>query len=203
MTESPSPVGDDIPDDNADGRSGTRRRTALIVGGTLVAGGLAVAVWAIATASTSSPSPDAAPTVTASASASASTSGGQISAAPTPAASPVASASVPPTDAAPPAASAPAIDDFSVDPVVAVCSDDRESTVPLRFSWSTSGADRAWIGVATSDASVQPTAEVPTDATAYTDVSFACRDAEQVFTLSVQGSGGVTSRTIAIPRELG
>jgi hypothetical protein len=203
VTDSASPLGDDTPDDHADGPRATRRRIALTVGGILVAGGLAVAVWAIANAAAPAPSPEAAPTSAVASSPSSSAPVAPSTPTPTSVASPEVSASAPPTDAAPPAANAPVIDDFTVDPVVAACSDERESTVPLRFSWSTSGADRAWIGVATSDASVQPTAEVATDDAAYTGVSFACRDADQVFTLTVQGSGGTTSRTIAIPRELG
>ncbi len=176
-----------------------RRRVLYGLGALLIAGGVAVGVWALAGAGAGSPvagpTPDGVTTSAASSSASPAPS------VPVAAATPTASVVETPV-AVPPAEGAPTISAFSVDPAEALCPDERESTVPLSFSWASEGGERAWIGVGTSDASVQPTAEVDLNADAYTDVSFACRDADQVFTLTVEGAGGTTSSTIAIGRVL-
>jgi hypothetical protein len=96
----------------------------------------------------------------------------------------------------------PVISAFSVEPTVAACPDDRASTVPLTFSWSSESAERAWIGVGTTDASAQPAAEVDLSSAGFSDLVFACSDADQVFTLTVQSGAGTVSETIAITREL-
>ncbi|WP_285136665.1 hypothetical protein [Microbacterium sp. lyk4-40-TSB-66] len=171
----------------------SRRRAAIAIGSALALGGVALAIWAVAAAIPSSPDAQPAPAAPAS-----------VPATPTVASSagastPASAASTPP----PASENAPVIAGFSVSPTVAECPDDRDSTVPLTFSWTSEGADRAWIGIATSDASVQPTAEVETTAEGYADLLYACSDADQVFTLTVQGAGGTLSRTIAIARDLG
>jgi len=97
---------------------------------------------------------------------------------------------------------APAITTFSVSPATAECRDDRAGTVPLTFAWQSEGAVRAWIGVGTTDASAQPFAEVATTQSAYGDLSFACNTDRKVFTLTVEGDGGRTSRSIVVTRVL-
>ena len=184
------------PDATASGTASPlpRRRAALAVGSALVLGGIALAIWAV-TATGSSDPQVAAPSMAASAS-SPGTAGDSPAAE-----SPAAFASAAST---PPAASAktPVISAFSVEPAVAACPDDRASTVPLTFSWTTAGAERAWIGIATSDAAAQPAAEVDLTSAGFSELAFACSVADQVFTLTVQAAGGTVSETIAIPREL-
>ncbi len=98
-----------------------------------------------------------------------------------------------------PSAPAPVIGDFAVSPETAECSDDRGgATAPLSFSWTSTDADRAWIGVGTSDASISPTAEVPVSSDGWTDLEYECFSAEQNYTLTVQGPGGTTSMIITV-----
>lgn len=167
-----------------------RRRTAIAIGSALVVGGVALAVWAVTATGTAAPETPSAPAVAASAPVP--TSAAPVSSVP---------ASVAST---PPAASTadPVISSFSVEPTVAACPDDRASTVPLTFSWTSEGAERAWIGVGTTDASAQPAAEVDLASGGFSGLAFACSDTDQVFTLTVQGGGATVSETIAITREL-
>lgn len=170
-----------------------RRRAVIAVGSALVVGGVALAVWAVA--STGSTAPAAQPTSP--------VTGSTASTAPSGASA--AGSSVPaPAASTPPSAfeEGPMISAFSVEPTVAACPDDRASTVPLTFSWTSDGAERAWIGVGTSDASAQPAAEVDLSSDGFTGLAFACGDADQVFTLTVQGAGRTVSETIAMTREL-
>ena len=179
---------------------GTRSRRRLLygLGAALVVGGVAVGVWAFVAAGAGSPgeaNPIASPSASGSASASASAPVSAPAPAPSASRSPVvAPAPASPTD------DAPTISLFTVEPAEALCPDERASTVPLRFSWSSVGGERAWIGVGTTDASLQPTAEVALSADGYADVSFSCSDADQVFALTVEGPGGATTSTIAVPR---
>jgi hypothetical protein len=123
---------------------------------------------------------------------------------------PMASASAradPATEPAPttaPAAprGATAITSFSVSPTTVECNDERTAPVPLSFSWVTTGAERVWIGVGTTDAAAQPFAEVATDASGYSDITFDCSALQKVFTLTVEAGGVRTSRTVVVEREL-
>jgi hypothetical protein len=172
------------------------RRAALAVGSALVLGGVALAIWAVTT--TGSTAPEAQPTSTGTVSTASSSPASEASSA---SASAPASASVASTPPSVPT-EGPVISAFSVEPTVAACPDDRSSTVPLTFSWSSESAERAWIGVGTTDASAQPAAEVDLSSAGFSDLVFACSDADQVFTLTVQSGAGTVSETIAITREL-
>ena len=188
--EDPSQTPDATASDAAS--PGPSRRAALVVGSALVLGGVALAIWAVTT--TGSTAPEAQPT-----------SAGTVStASPSPAAeassssAPASAASTPPSVPT----EGPIISAFSVEPTVAACPDDRASTVPLTFSWTSESAERAWIGLGTTDASAQPAAEVDLRSAGFSGLVFACSDADQVFTLTVQGVTGTVSETIAITREL-
>ncbi|MEX0153498.1 hypothetical protein [Microbacterium sp. LMI1-1-1.1] len=194
------------PDDgreDAASPSPTRRRSLIAVGGVLIAAGLVAGAWAVLGAGGGAPLALATPGASSPA-AGPSPSGTPVdSATPGESASPSTAPEAAPEAAAPPvaaSAAAPTIPVFEADTVAVSCPDERESTVPLTFRWSSDGAERAWIGIATSDASVQPFAEVPLTADGYTDIAYACRDADQVYTLTVQGSGGTTSSTVAVSR---
>ena len=97
---------------------------------------------------------------------------------------------------------APVVETFTLTPEVAECEDDRNATVPLSFSWTTTGADRGWFGEAVSDASLEPTAEIPTLAEGWSDVSFQCRYTERDFTITFEGPGGKTSYSVTVQRVL-
>jgi hypothetical protein len=188
--EDPSQTPDATASDPASPRP--PRRAALAVGSALVLGGVALAIWAVTT--TGSTAPEAQPT-----------SAGTVSTASSSPAAEASSASAPASVASTPPSvptEGPVISAFSVEPTVAACPDDRSSTVPLTFSWSSESAERAWIGVGTTDASAQPAAEVDLRSAGFSDLVFACSDADQVFTLTVQGAAGTVSETIAITREL-
>lgn len=102
-----------------------------------------------------------------------------------------------------PDAPAPVIGDFAIAPEVAECADDHGGeTAPLTFTWSSSDADRAWIGVGTSDASISPTAEVPLSSDGWTDLEFECHLDSSDYTLTVQGPGGTTSVQITVLRTI-
>ncbi|MFL2000161.1 hypothetical protein [Microbacterium sp. A1-JK] len=97
---------------------------------------------------------------------------------------------------------APVIAAFAVSTTVAECADDRSATVPLAFTWTATGADEAWIGVGTTDASVVPSAAVPLSSDGYTELAFACGDEEQLYTLTVRGASGTTSSSVLVTRSL-
>lgn len=102
-----------------------------------------------------------------------------------------------------PNAPAPVINDFAVAPEMAECADDHGGeTAPLSFTWDSSDADRAWIGVGTSDASISPTAEVPLSSDGWTELAFECFLDSSDYTLTVQGPGGTTSVMITVQRAL-
>lgn len=183
-------------------RARSRRRLLFGLGAALVVGGVAVGVWAVVAGGTGSPVAEATPVASASALPSSSAASAPASASPS-AVTPSASASaVAPPAPVEPADGAPTITRFTVEPAEALCPDERASTVPLTFAWDSEGGERAWIGAGTTDASLQPTAEVALSAEGYADISFACSDADQVFALTVTGPGGTTSSTIAVPRLL-
>ncbi len=203
MTDPTAPL-EAAADDGTAPPATRNRRTALTIAALLIAAGVALAIWAISisfVAPEGQNVPVTAPSTTAATTPAPTTTA--PSAAPQETAVAEASASPDLPAPAPPVEGAPVIAAFAVQPETAVCPDERDSVVPLTFSWRSEGADRAWIGVATSDASVQPTAEVSTATDGFTSISFACRDADQVFTLTVQGAGGTVSRTIAVARDLG
>ena len=97
---------------------------------------------------------------------------------------------------------APVIAAFAVSTTAAECADDRSATVPLAFTWTATGADEAWIGVGTTDASVVPSAAVPLSSDGYTELAFACGDEEQLYTLTVRGASGTTSSSVLVTRSL-
>lgn len=79
---------------------------------------------------------------------------------------------------------------------------DAFSTAPLVFTWSSNGAQLAWIGVDTNNAKRDPHAEVDTTAT-YRDLGFDCSRESQVFTVTLDdGTGKLTSETVTLQREL-
>ncbi len=174
------------------------RRAALAAGAALVVGGIALTVWALTTTGASAPQAPSSSDVAVSPAPTTVTPSTSVPSTSSSAPSAPSAASTPP----PAGSDVPVIGAFAVVPTVAACPDDRASTVPLTFTWSSEGADRAWIGIGTTDASVQPAAEVDPNTSGFSGLTFACSDADEVFTLTVRGAGGTVSETIAITREL-
>lgn len=173
-----------------------RRRWPILAGaGALIVAGVAIGVWALVPPAQPGPgatTPPSAASPSPSASASASAQAAEPPAAPT---------SAPPAQNAGPAA--PVVEGFTVSSESVTCADERSDASPLTFSWSSTDATRAWIGIGTNDASVQPSAEVPLSASGYAEIAYDCRDPEQLFTLTVEGPGGRTSGSLSVTRVLG
>ena len=126
------------------------------------------------------------------------------SAAPTPMVSLIPTASVPPalatSEADPPADPAATITTFSVNPEQVICPED-PSAIQLTFSWSTTHAERVWIGVETTDAEADTFAAVGTDETGYTSISFKCGEAEAVtYTLTAKGATGTVHASVVVAK---
>ncbi len=187
--------------------STVRRRIVwgYVGGATLIVVAVLLAWWAIANgAATAAPAASVSTTPTAS-----SSPPGSSAASVDPSAGPASSTAPPPTASDAPDASgtpetttAPVIDAFAVSTTAAECTDDRSATVPLSFTWNTTGAGEAWIGVGTTDASAVPSAAVPPSSGGYTGLAFSCRDEEQLYTLTVRGPGGTTSSSVTVARSL-
>jgi hypothetical protein len=171
---------------------------ALIVVAVLLAG------WAIAEGAA-----PATPVTSAPSSPPASSPAGSAAASVAPSSDPASPTAAPPAgDDAPEGAgtlettTAPVIDAFAVSTTSAECADDRSATAALVFTWSATGADEAWIAVGTTDASAVPSAAVPPSSEGYTGLAFACREEEQLYTLTVRGPGGTTSTSVTVARSL-
>lgn len=115
---------------------------------------------------------------------------------PTPSATPTASA---PSPTPPPVTTGPSFTSFSPNANSTVhCPD--ANPVPLTFTWSSSGATKAWIGVGTTNAKTAPFAEVdPTDT--YKDISFQCSNASEIYTVTLEdAAGNLMSHTVKLVR---
>ncbi len=203
MTESNDPAG------AATVESTVRRRIVwgYVGGAALIVAAVVLAWWAIGNGST----PAAPASSTPSSSTPSSSPAGSDAASSALPSGPASSPTGPPADGdapgsvgapGPAESTAPVIAAFAVSTTVAECADDRSATVPLAFTWTATGADEAWIGVGTTDASVVPSAAVPLSSDGYTELAFACGDEEQLYTLTVRGSGGTTSSSVLVTRSL-
>ncbi|GEM_PF-2714263 len=93
---------------------------------------------------------------------------------------------------------APVFTTTAFEPEVALC--DGVSSVPLRFQWMSDGAEQAWFGVGTTDAKAAPYEEVFPNEEVYEGVSFQCTEASEIYTVTLEGPGGVTSHTWEVVR---
>jgi hypothetical protein len=76
-----------------------------------------------------------------------------------------------------------------------------EDEAPLTFSWSSTDAVRAYLGVGTQNAALNPTVSDLEPTATYTDLPFDCSVASQVYTVTLEdASGGLASRTVTITR---
>ena len=93
---------------------------------------------------------------------------------------------------------APVFTTTAFEPEGALC--DGVSSVPLRFQWMSDGAEQAWFGVGTTDAKAAPYEEVFPNEEVYEGVSFQCTEASEIYTVTLEGPGGVTSHTWEVVR---
>ena len=161
-----------------------RKRTItiwLIVAGVVLIAAIAVLATVLLTRDSA---PTAAPTTSATPSASAPVTPSQE---PQPSASQTEAPAPPPetptTTPVPPAQGA-VFTSFTPEDNTPVACPDEFSTAPLTFTWSSTGASLAWIGVDTDNAKANPHAEVDTTAT-YRDLGFDCSKETQKFTVTL------------------
>jgi len=104
-----------------------------------------------------------------------------------------------PTPTVAPPEVSPTFATFSA-PTNANC-EEGEDEAPLSFSWSSSDAVTAFLGVGTQNAAINPTvSDLPPTAT-YTDLAYDCSVASQVYTVTLQDQlGSLASRTVTITR---
>ena len=116
----------------------------------------------------------------------------------TPSKSPSASPSETPSAAPPPPPSTgPVFNTFSPKSNKSVgCSDD-STPVTVTFTWTSTGADEAAIGVETTDAFAGPfqTGLPPSGSF---DLNYQCSKASQFYTVSIRGTSGQTNKTITL-----
>jgi hypothetical protein len=104
-----------------------------------------------------------------------------------------------PAPTTPPAQAGPTFATFSA-PSSAQCAEG-EDNAPLSFSWSSDTAVRAYLGVGTQNAALNPTvSDLPPTAT-YDDLEFDCAVASQVYTVTLEDElGTLASRTVTVTR---
>jgi hypothetical protein len=66
----------------------------------------------------------------------------------------------------------------------------------VTVQWSTTGGTKAWFGIQTSDAEANPYGSV--DLSGSVTVNYPCTEATQLYTITVEGPGGKTSRSITV-----
>ncbi|MGV8884832.1 MAG: hypothetical protein ACOH1T_04490 [Microbacteriaceae bacterium] len=125
-------------------------------------------------------------------------------ASPSPSAPPVETPSAEPTVTPPPPPPAPepagpSFDSFTA-PSTSGCVEG-ESQHPLTFAWSSGNAERAYIGAGTTDAKAGPYESNLPPIYTYSDISYNCSQASQVYTVTLEdGAGLLTNRTVTITR---
>ena len=104
-----------------------------------------------------------------------------------------------PTATTPPVAASPTFATFSA-PSSAQC-EEGDDTAPLSFSWSSDNAVRAYLGVGTQNAALNPTvSDLPPTAT-YDELEFDCAVASQVYTVTLEDElGTLASRAVTVTR---
>ncbi|WP_281886602.1 hypothetical protein [Agromyces rhizosphaerae] len=93
---------------------------------------------------------------------------------------------------------APVFTTTAYEPEIANC--DGVSSVPLRFQWMSDGAEQAWFGIGTTDAKAAPYEEVFPNEEVYEGVSFQCSEESEIYTVTLEGPGGITSHTFEVVR---
>ena len=122
----------------------------------------------------------------------------ETSASPTPEPEPSEEPEPTPTETvAPPPVTGPTFATFSA-PSNAEC-EEGDDEAPLSFSWSSSDATTAYIGVGTQNAALNPTfSDLPPTAT-FDELSYDCGVASQVYTVTLEDAEGrLTSNTVTI-----
>lgn len=106
----------------------------------------------------------------------------------------------PPPPPAPPPATGPTFTAFSPANNTSVgCAGDSGS-VPLTFTWNSTGATEAAIGVGTTDAYAGAYETGLPPSGSYSNISYQCSEATQIYTVSIRGASGQTNKTVTLKR---
>lgn len=99
----------------------------------------------------------------------------------------------------PPPATGPVFTSFAPANNTSVgCSGD-SGQVAVTFTWASTGADEAAIGVATSDAFAGPYETGLPPSGSY-ELNYQCSNATQIYTVSIRGTSGQTNKTVTLKR---
>lgn len=113
--------------------------------------------------------------------------------------SPTPSPTPTPTETTPPPPAGPVFTSFVVPPQAA-CPDET-STADVVVTWSSTGATKAWIGIATENAKDEPYAEVGTSGSE--TLPFPCSNESQVYTVTLEdASGNLAHESATVERSL-
>jgi hypothetical protein len=75
------------------------------------------------------------------------------------------------------------------------------TTAEVTITWTSSGAVRAWIGIATDNAKQEPYSEVPPSGAA--TLPFPCSNASQKYTVTLEdGSGTLAHQSSTVERSM-
>ena len=116
----------------------------------------------------------------------------------TPSASPSESAS--PSPSTSPPTTGPVFTSFSPANNTSVGCTSDSGQVPLTFTWASTGATEAAIGVGTTDAFAGAYETGLPPSGTYTDISYQCSEASQIYTVSIRGTSGQTNKTVTLKR---
>lgn len=100
----------------------------------------------------------------------------------------------------PPPATGPVFTSFSPANNSSVGCPDDSSQVPLTFTWASTGATEAAIGVGTTDAFAGAYETGLPPSGSYTNLNYQCSNASQTYTVSIRGTSGQTNKTITLKR---
>lgn len=116
----------------------------------------------------------------------------------TPSASPSESAS--PSPSTSPPTTGPVFTSFSPANNTSVGCTSDSGQVSLTFTWASTGATEAAIGVGTTDAFAGAYETGLPPSGTYTDISYQCSEASQIYTVSIRGTSGQTNKTVTLKR---
>jgi hypothetical protein len=106
------------------------------------------------------------------------------------------------TQAPPPPAPAPEGPTFATfsAPTSAGCGPD-DTQKPLTFSWSSTNAERAWVGVQTDNAKDSPYSGKLPPVYSYSDINYNCDQDSQYYTVTLEdGDGELAHQTVTITK---
>lgn len=119
----------------------------------------------------------------------------------TPSASPSATPSAPPPPPPPPPpTTGPVFNSFAPSDNTSVGCPNNTDQIPVTFTWTSTGANEAAIGVGTNDAFAGAYETGLPPSGSYTNLAYQCSNPSQTYTVSIRGTSGQTNKTITLKR---